>query len=160
VAEEPIVAALPADHALARLSTLSLRALRHEQLVLVARARGPGYYDQILALCHAAGFSPRLVEQPPHFELFDVFTLVSAGLGVTLMPASTQRFHPEGVVFRPLRGGPSSTVVVAWRPPGPSPVLGTFLDMVRRGGIALPPLPRRTTGRLAGRGPRSRRAAR
>jgi DNA-binding transcriptional LysR family regulator len=60
VVAEPLLAALPAGHALARRPRLRLRlaALAGEPFVLFARSLAPEYFDSVAGACHAAGFTP------------------------------------------------------------------------------------------------------
>jgi DNA-binding transcriptional LysR family regulator len=58
---------------------------------------------------------------------------VSAGIGVALVPASTQKIGLAGVVYRPLRETtPQSRTALAWRRADASPALAAFLDVARR----------------------------
>lgn len=104
VLEEPMLAALAQGHALARhpRSALRLDALAREPFVLYRRPTGPGLYDRILAACRAAGFSPAVAQEAP--RLTATLSLVAAGFGVSLVPASLQRFGAEGIVYRRLLG--------------------------------------------------------
>ena len=65
VLEEALVAALPSGHPLGARKRLGLAMLAKEPFVLPARSRGPGFHDQILAMCRTAGFSPRVVQEVP-----------------------------------------------------------------------------------------------
>jgi len=102
VLDEPMVAALPSDHHLASkgADALPLGDLAVEPFVLYRRHAGPGLYDAILAACHAADFSPFVVQEAP--RLTSTISLVAAGLGVSIVPASMQRLDHQAVVYRPL----------------------------------------------------------
>ena len=108
VLEEPMVAALPTGHPLAvgaeKGSTLSLTALAAEAFILYRRLTGPGLYDAILAACRAAGFSPMVVQEAPRLPA--TLSLVAAGLGVSVVPASMRRLAVAGVAYRELDGCP------------------------------------------------------
>ena len=63
---EPALLALPIDHPLAPrpgepVRPLALTALRDEGFILVRQPGAPGLYANLLALCEAQGFSPRVV---------------------------------------------------------------------------------------------------
>lgn len=126
---EPLLAALPSHHPLATRPELALSALASEPFVFVPRERAPEYYDQLIALCRGAGFSPRVVQEAAQLELL---SLVAAGFGVSLLPASFRHLRRFGVAFRPLRGRPKSIVVAAWRRDNDSPSLREFLKVLRR----------------------------
>lgn len=104
--EEPMVAVLPEDHPLlarrrGRQPQIDLHALAHEDFILVRRPGAPGMYADIIAACRKAGFSPNVVREVP--RMFSGLNLVSAGLGVTLVPASMQQHHLSGVVYCRIR---------------------------------------------------------
>ena len=63
IGREPLVAALPETHPLAKRKRLELAALAGEPFLLVPRHLGPGFYDQIIGLCARAGFTPKLVQE-------------------------------------------------------------------------------------------------
>ena len=100
VLEEPMLAAFPADHPAVKGRTrkrIALSELADESLILYRRHSGPGLYDAIIAACGAAGFSPRVAQEAP--RMLSTLSLVAAGLGVSLVPASLRRVNIEGVVY-------------------------------------------------------------
>jgi DNA-binding transcriptional LysR family regulator len=129
VRSEPLVVALPKGHALARRKKMPLELLAREPFVLFPRSRAPAYFDQLVSLCRAAGFTPRIVQEAPHL---DIVSLVSAGLGVSILPASVRNFRRAGIVLRPLEGEPRTDLLVLWSRRRSSPVLREFLDVVRK----------------------------
>lgn len=99
---EEMVAALPAGHPLAATGArLALGALSEETFVFYRRPTGPGLYDAIVSACLAAGFSPTVGQEAP--RMTSTLSLVAAGLGVSIVPASMQRMNVEGVAFAQLR---------------------------------------------------------
>ncbi|EHL96816.1 LysR substrate binding domain protein [Acetobacteraceae bacterium AT-5844] len=132
VLEEAMLAALPADHALAaETSPLPLIALAREAFILYRRQAGAGLYDTILTACRDAGFNPSIAQEAPRLPA--TFSLVAAGMGVSIVPASMQRLGGEGVVYRPLTDCPRLTAILrlATRKEPPSPTLRHFRDLVR-----------------------------
>ncbi len=134
VLDEPMVAAMPAGHALARNgpSPLPLPALAGEKFILYRRPAGPGLYDAIVAACHGAGFSPTIEQEAP--RLTSTLSLVAAGLGITIVPASMEQIAMPGVTFRALLGCPGlfAPINLAFRRSGSSPIAMRFRDTVRR----------------------------
>jgi DNA-binding transcriptional LysR family regulator len=132
--EEPMVAALPADHPLAAEAgpALTLAALSGETFIAYARQQGPALFEAMLAACLAAGFSPRLGQEAP--RVTSALSLVAAGLGVTLVPASTRRVALEGLAYRPLAGDavPSAVLAIVARRDGGSAAARNFLALVRQ----------------------------
>lgn len=102
VLDEPMVVALPRGHQLAALfaNPLPLAALAGETFILYRRPVGPGLHDAIIAACDRAGFSPTIGQEAP--RMLSTLSLVAAGLGVSLVPASMSRLEAEGVVYRRL----------------------------------------------------------
>lgn len=100
VLEEPMLVAFPADHSFVRngkRKRISLAELAQESLILYRRHSGPGLYDAIIFACRAAGFSPRIEQEAP--RMLSTLSLVAAGLGVSLVPASLRRVNIEGVAY-------------------------------------------------------------
>lgn len=129
VRTEALVAALPAEHRLARKKKLALAELSGEAFVSFPRARGPSFFDLLMRLCHEAGFTPDIVQEAPQL---DMVSLVAAGYGVAIVPESVRHVRRDGLVYVPLVEAPTTTLLVAWRPDDTSPVVRDFLDVVRR----------------------------
>jgi DNA-binding transcriptional LysR family regulator len=100
VSSEPIVVALPAGHRLEAAPTIALELLKHDAFVASPRTLGKGFHDQLLSLCHAAGFVPNIVQHGRQMQT--LIALVAAGFGVALLPASLATNARTDVVFRPL----------------------------------------------------------
>lgn len=134
VLDEPMLLALPYDHAYAKDShlPLALSCLSGESFVLYRRPSGPGLYDTILAACTTAGFSPLIKQEAP--RLPGTLSLVAAGLGVSIVPASMRRVNLEGVTYRELKECPglSAPLYLAMRRNMLSPVLSQFRELVKR----------------------------
>jgi DNA-binding transcriptional LysR family regulator len=139
--EEPMMVALPEGHALAapEAAPLPLTALSGDTFILYRRPVGPGLYDAIIAACHGAGFSPRVGQEAP--RILSTLSLVAAGLGVSLVPASLQRLRMDGVVFRSLAGAsrPKAPLNLAHRRGETAALVRRFVALVRRIAAELPP---------------------
>ncbi len=129
---EPMLLALPTDHPLAAdpSSPLPLAALATESFVLYRRRVGLGLYDAILVACREAGFSPQVVQEAPRMTA--TLSLVAAGLGVSIVPASMQRLRGDGIVYRELTECRSlvAPLHLATRIGDGSAVLRRFKEMV------------------------------
>ncbi|GAB3213055.1 LysR family transcriptional regulator [Marinactinospora thermotolerans] len=119
---EPFDAVLPYDHPLAVSPELDLaRDLVDADWIM--SAPGTAWYDCVAAACNQVGFQPRVVHTVDEFSA--VFALVSAGLGVALMPrlAWTGLSMPH-VVVRSVRNGPRRHIFCVSRAGGnPEPLL-------------------------------------
>lgn len=59
--------------------------------------------------------------------------MVAAGLGVTLVPKSMSRLHPDGVVFIPIKGPTmSAEICLAYRRAQRSAAVRNFVTVARR----------------------------
>ena len=131
ILEEPFVLALPAAHALCALKRVPLRRLEPEPFVMFPRATGFVFHDLIMGFCLRAGFTPRVVQEVN--QTHAVIGLVSAGIGVALVPASAQKIGLAGVAYRPLREAtPLARVAIARRRADASPVVGAFFEVAHR----------------------------
>ncbi|HVH79004.1 MAG TPA: LysR family transcriptional regulator [Stellaceae bacterium] len=131
--DEPMVAALPSGHALsAAHDPLPLAALAGETFILYRRPVGPGLHDAIIAACDRAGFSPRIGQEAP--RMLSTLSLVAAGLGVTVVPASMSRLEAEGVAYRPLDSSAPLTAPLnlAYRRDEISAAVRRFVALVQR----------------------------
>ncbi|EMR0622262.1 LysR family transcriptional regulator [Pseudomonas aeruginosa] len=135
---EPLVAVLRADHPLAAGSEdgLAIAALAEEPFVFFPRSYGTGLYDQVIALTRQAGFSPRIAQEAS--EAMTIIGLVSAGLGVSILPASFRRTQVDGVVYRTLSDPEATTAVwLVRRQNEGSPLALSFIDLVTREAASL-----------------------
>ena len=135
--EEPMVAALPSGHPLARSApsqdaALPLRALAGETFIAYARQQGPALYEAMAAACLQAGFSPQLGQEAPRIST--ALSLVATGFGVTLVPASMRRMALEGVTYRDLAGAAQARAFlsIAARRDDSSGIVRNFVALVRR----------------------------
>ncbi len=129
--EEPLRVALPAGHALASARRLHAARLANEPFVMFRRSPGLVLHDLVLGFCLQQGFAPRVAQEAS--QTHAVIGLVSAGIGVALVPASAQEIRLRGVEFRPLADkSPPVGTCLAWRRDDPSPVLRAFVETARR----------------------------
>jgi DNA-binding transcriptional LysR family regulator len=131
VHREPLVAALPATHRLAgATAALPLIALADLPFVLFPRPLAPGLYDDIVSFCRRAGFSPRVEQEAVQMQT--IVSLVSAGIGVSIIPASLRHLQRTGVAYRPLQErSPLTEIGLAWRRDDALATLQVFLDVAR-----------------------------
>ena len=110
------------------LKRVRVAALAEEPFVLVPRRLGTGLYDDVLAVCREAGFSPHVVQEAS--EMQTIVSLVSAGIGVSLVPESVETFSPPRVAYRPLSGPNASLeIALAHRAGERSPLVERFREV-------------------------------
>lgn len=131
---EPALLALPVDHPLlagGRARPIAIHELRDEPLVLVRRPGAPGLYANLIALCEAAGFEPRIAAEVE--RMMSNLNLVAAGVGISVVPASMRGAHPDAVVYCPLADGArlDAPLTLAWRAAESLPAVATFVALAR-----------------------------
>ena len=130
VLREPFLVALPESHPLARQTDLALSQLADELFVSFPEQPPPSYAQAVRRVCETAGFTPRVVQEVR--EMQTAISLVAAGLGIALLPASVRHLHRDGVAYCALREpAPRTELAVVSRQDDPSPVLQNFLAVVR-----------------------------
>ena len=125
---EPVLAGLPAGHRLARHDRIALTELAGEPFVFFPRHRSVLAYDEFIASCRKAGFSPAIVQEASGISALG---LVAAGLGVTVVAASYQALSLDGVRFVPVVGH-QLTLQVAWAAGNTNTALPGFLATARQ----------------------------
>jgi DNA-binding transcriptional LysR family regulator len=102
LAEERMLLVLPAGHRLIGTRAVALERLADEPFIFVRRPGAPGMYADFIRACQRKGFEPRVVDEVP--RMVTAINLVAAGGGVSLVPASMQRYHQEGVRYCSVTG--------------------------------------------------------
>jgi LysR family transcriptional regulator, hydrogen peroxide-inducible genes activator len=134
--EEPFVLAVPQGHPLAQRSSLSLKELANERLLLLAD--GHCLREQALDVCQLAGASEKAEFQATSLETLR--QMVAANVGVTLLPtlavkppvARSDSIHLLG--FHDSK--PSREIAMVWRR---SSAMGAFLAQLAEVFRQLPP---------------------
>lgn len=125
---DPIVAAVPKGHRLARRKRLTLGDLRDEPFVML-RLDTSAYAQHIRDCCVQAGFAPRVVHQVS--EVAAEVCLVAAGMGVALTPRSLTHICANAIAFIPLASDePHSDVYAVQRSEGSSNVTDAFVRFI------------------------------
>jgi DNA-binding transcriptional LysR family regulator len=100
--------------------------------VIFPRAIAPSLYDAVLAFYHRHGVTPVIVQEA--IQMQTIVNLVSAGLGLALVPRSMRQLQRPGIVYRPLpaalaEGAPRAETSLVW-PPDTAPAVQRFVDFV------------------------------
>jgi DNA-binding transcriptional LysR family regulator len=142
VLEEPLVLCAPAGLVAARATRSRTRAqaptpapvrlqdLPHLPLIIFPREISPALHDAILSCFRAAGLTPAIGQQA--IQMQTIVSLVSAGMGLALVPQSVCNLMRPGVEYCALADPtPLVETGIAWRRDNPSPVLQGFLQLLR-----------------------------
>ncbi len=136
VLSEPLVLAAPAGlPALARAGKPSgaadLRKLAGLPLIIFPRHISPGLYDAILSVFREAGITAEVGQEA--IQMQTIVSLVSAGMGIALVPQSVSNLRRPGVEYLPLvQSTPLVETGLAWRRDNASPMLRGFLELMRK----------------------------
>lgn len=112
---EPFIAALPEGHALATREKLLIADLHRQPMLMFHPAQGGYFYELLVRLFESEKVSPRYMQYAR--QAYSMLGLVSAGMGLALMPASNARLGLAGVVFRPIELPPQAVAELhlIWR---------------------------------------------
>jgi len=130
---EPLVLALPESAAWATARRLPMADLLRVPLVIFPRAIAPSLYDAILAFYHRQGVTPAIAQEA--IQMQTIVNLVSAGLGLALVPQAMMPLQRPGVVYRALPAAlaadaPRCETSLVWPVDAP-PAVQRFVAFVR-----------------------------
>jgi DNA-binding transcriptional LysR family regulator len=131
ILREPLIAAIPEHHQLAKIpGAIPLASLSSAPFIMTPRHMAPGLHDDIVSFCHSAGFSPQVIQEAVQMQT--VISLVSADMGVALIPESLQNLQRTGVVYKRLKEkSPLTEIRLAWRAGDDLPALNLFVQLAR-----------------------------
>lgn len=109
---EELLLALPPGHPLARLRAVPAAALEAERLIVMREGHCLG--DQVLGFCEQRDMKPTISFRSAQLET--IHALVSAGLGLSLIPAMAVRTErPHALIYRSLQDPhPERKILAVW----------------------------------------------
>ena len=129
VLDEPLILCAPTG-LLRKKGAVALRNLPPLPLIIFPREISPALHDAILSCFRAAGITPAIGQQA--IQMQTIVSLVSAGMGLALVPQSVSNLMRPGVEYRALTDPtPLVETGIAWRRDNVSPVLQGFLELLR-----------------------------
>lgn len=130
VMQEPFVVAVPDDHALAHKTPIRPADLRGRPAFVLARRYAPGLYDEMLLAFRQQRVSLQIAAELGEYAT--MLALISAGLGIGVIPTHAAMALPPKVVARPLDLRDHRTGIgLAWRDLD-SPVKRIFVDVMEQ----------------------------
>lgn len=132
ITDEKLVAVLPSSHPFADKSKLSLSDLADEDFITFAKETSPNLHNLILLACSEAGFTPEITQTAPQIQTH--ISLVSAELGVSLVPECTSKITHPNVTFRKISGPNKyvkTSMAVARKRDNTSPILNAFMEICK-----------------------------
>jgi DNA-binding transcriptional LysR family regulator len=137
---EPLVAAVPESWIEEGLLPLSAGqappgAVTGAPLIIFPRRSAPAFYDLVTGYFTAHGGAARIVQEA--IQMQTIISLVSAGMGIALVPASLRHLARTGVRYVDLAGeAPSLESGIVWRRGDITPTLERFLDVALAGALS------------------------
>ena len=129
VLREPFVVCVPPGHPVLNAERFSLDMLRDEGFICFWREASPTYFDRIVSLCVAAGFTPRIRHQVRQWTT--VVAMVGQGMGVAIAPQCLMRSGMKAA-FIPLEDRPYSELKCMWSEAREQPLVQTFVRYARQ----------------------------
>ena len=127
VARERGVLAVPSSHPVAGAASVSFADLRDEPFITLPEAFGSEVRAMFVSGCHAAGFTPDIVQTAP--DSWTCVALVAAGVGLHFTPDSAVRQMPlDGVRIVPLTEETPIFGYLLWRTGDRDPALAKVLE--------------------------------
>ncbi|MCY0906385.1 LysR family transcriptional regulator [Arthrobacter sp. H14-L1] len=119
---EPLVVAVASDHRLATRSSVALKDLKGEAFIAFPRSRISSLFDHISALLHAVGVDFDIAQEAVQFPT--ILGLVSAHLGIAVVPESMRAFAIPGLVYLDIEDtNATSTVSLIYSTEASNPML-------------------------------------
>ncbi|HEX6012495.1 MAG TPA: LysR substrate-binding domain-containing protein [Geminicoccaceae bacterium] len=132
VAREPLLIGLPSSHPLATGRDPTIRDIDRQPFIMYSPGEGRYFYDLLASVFRSADVMPNYVQYIS--QTHTILALVSAGLGLALVPESARNLRFDGVVLRPIHLGPKtySELFLVWRRNNENPALRIFHSLVLR----------------------------
>ncbi|MBB5046207.1 DNA-binding transcriptional LysR family regulator [Rhodopseudomonas rhenobacensis] len=130
VYKERHVLLLPAEHPLAKQSSIRPRDLHNAPFIMYSRHNAPGYHDLIMRTLNSNGINPTIAQEVG--EMYTLVALVAAGIGVAVAPISARNYNLPGVVLREAGWLPPAEIGLAFRRDDSRPACRLFIDLALR----------------------------
>lgn len=125
VRNEPMLAALPSDHPLAKLEDgLPLSSFKDEPFLLYNSKSGPSLAEHVIKQVGLRGITLSNIIEVDQYEA--ALMMIAAGCGVSIVPTAARIVAAPGVAYRPLQEAISCPVVLCHRQSDSSPELQTL----------------------------------
>ncbi len=128
VTHEALVAALPIDSPLA--SRTELRLSDVTDRALVGYPMNSSVSRVLDAEIRSTGRRPRYINRVS--ETSTLISLVSAGMGIAIVPEAAMALKLSGVAYRPIVDAPTVALAIAWRSDEPSASIQRYVQFLKK----------------------------
>lgn len=116
---------------------ISAAAMASSPLVIFPRHVAPSFYDLVIDYFRAHGADVHIIQHA--IQMQTIVSLVSAGMGIALVPASMRHLARSGVAYLPLsENAPSLESGIVWRERDSNAVLANFLRVAGKAPVKSP----------------------
>jgi DNA-binding transcriptional LysR family regulator len=116
-------------HRLAGQKVVRLKSLASDPFVQFHRKGARTLFDEVIAVCRRAGFSPRIVNEPDFMAT--VLTLVESGLCVSIVPRCVASLKRPVLIRSIIPKSAQIPLCVVWRKSSHNPAVTAFLEILR-----------------------------
>jgi DNA-binding transcriptional LysR family regulator len=128
---EPLIMAVPDDSHLAQQERIKIEQLSDQTLIIYPRRPRPSFADHVLSTLQSAGIEPEDVIEAQDYQT--AISLVSVGVGVSIVPQSVSQGDRAGVFYRKYDGpNPGTSLSVHARLDNRGPHVINFLNIVQK----------------------------
>lgn len=106
--EDHMLAVLPQGHRLEKKSSLTLRDISTEPLILLDE----GEHSVLLDAFHSAGLTPNLAYEV--YDDYSILSMVHQGLGISVLYEKVVAGFEQGLSLRPIQESPRRRVALSW----------------------------------------------
>lgn len=136
IMRSPMAAVIPDDHPLAKRKQIVLSELSDEPFVSLSDTIFPGRRQFLRQICQSQGFDPEISEEADSLSL--LLGSVSAGGGVALLPAHSEKLPHAGSIFVRLKTPVIHAEVLAvYKPNQPPGTFDTLLKELEKSAAAI-----------------------
>lgn len=127
IIEEPLILAIHESLA-QRKNAHRLESYQDLPIILFPRTIAPALHDTILACFSDVQLTPVIAQEA--IQMQTIIALVSANMGIALVPQSVSNLKRPGVIYKQLKNVNATVEIgIAWRKENTSPVLQAFLQL-------------------------------
>jgi len=131
LSSEPLIAAIPATHALAAKSKIALRDFNGQPFISYLPSEAYYLCAMVENLLATADVTPNYIQQLTHVHA--VIAQVHAGIGLSIVPNGARLFNFSNVVLRPIADPQPNPVelFMVWRADNLNPLVPRMAELVR-----------------------------
>ncbi|MFP7471445.1 LysR family transcriptional regulator [Niallia taxi] len=94
------VIAIPKNHRLADKQAVAITDMMNEPIISLSKEAWPSLYEDFIQLCNKHGFQPNIVQESTEYQM--VIGLVTAGIGIAVVPDSAKKLFNLDVLYKKL----------------------------------------------------------